>query len=109
MPELAADARDEQTQRPVAEEAVEHVAADKAGNNGLAHIEGDDHERVFRAVGAVEIRQTGVAAAVLTDVVMDDEVRSHDRAVDAAEKIRYQQHHRRRKQIGHGYASSSPF
>ena len=88
---------------------MEHVAADKAGNNGLTHIEGDDHERVFRAVGAVEIRQTGVAAAVLTDVVMDDEVRSHDRAVDATEKIRYQQHHRRRKQIGHGYASSSPF
>ena len=51
----------------------------QAGRHGLAHVAGRmTQQGVFGAVGAVEVGETGVAAAVLADVIPDDEVGYHD-------------------------------
>ena len=119
MPQLAADACQQQAQRPVTGDEVHQKAADQAGHNGFAHVQRDDAQGVFRAVGAVEIGQSRVAAAVGADVVPDDEVGHHHRAVEAAQQIPQQQHDGRH-QISQqhkavliaskaGHPSSSPF
>ena len=90
------------------EQVVQHTAADQSGDDGFTHVGGDDQEGIFGAVDAVEVCETGVAAAVLTHVIPYDEMGNHDGAVDAAQKIGYQQHNRRGENVKH-QLSSSPF
>ena len=76
-------ARNAPSQKDAQEAAAEPYRAQR-----LEHIEGDDHERALCAVGAVEVRQPCVAAAVAAHIVVVAEMRRGDRAVDAAEQIR---------------------
>ena len=112
MTQLAAQASQQNAQRPVAEQTAEQGAAQQARHHGLAHVEENDAQRVFRAVGAVEVGQPRVAAAVLPHVVVDDEVADHHRAVKTAQKITQEQKDQPRQQI-YGQKlfqfSSSPF
>ena len=100
MAQFTAEARQKRTQGAVPTQTAEEEAAQQARRHGLAHVAGDDQQGVFGAVGAIEIGETGVAAAVLADVVPDDEVGYHERAVEAAEEVG-QQHH---QQYGEGYS-----
>ena len=86
--QLTAEARQKRPQVPSQPRQRKKEAAQQARRHGLAHVAGDDQQGVFGAVGAVEVGETGVAAAVLADVVPDDEVGYHERAVEAAEEAR---------------------
>ena len=113
MPQLAAQSADQHAQRPVLHGVFQQKSAQKAGDDRLTHVEQDDAQRVFRAVGAVEVGQAGIAAAVLPHVVFDDEMAHHHRSVETSQEIPQQhrdEHHARRYQeIAVHYPSSSPF
>lgn len=91
VPQLAADACNQQAQGPVARYPVHQVSADEAGQHGFPHVADDDAQGIPGAVGPVEVRQARVAAAVLADIVPDDEMGGHYRPVEAAQQIRHQQ------------------
>ena len=91
MAQLTAQTAQQDAQRPVTEQVVEHDAAQQTGHHGLAHVKQDHAQRVLGAVGAVEVGQSGVAAAVLAHIVPDDEVADHHGAVETAQKIAQQQ------------------
>ena len=74
--------------------------ADRNRCGTLGNVTEQNEQRLFRTHRAVRVRQTGVAAAVLADVVPEDEVGYHERAVEAAEEIG-QQHH---QQYGEGHS-----
>ena len=71
-----------------AEKIAQEIIAQQHRADSLEHVERDDHGRALRAVIAVKIRQPRVAAAMAAHVVMVENVRRRDRAVDAAQKIR---------------------
>lgn len=91
VPQLAADACNQQAQGPVTHYPVHQVSADEAGQHGFPHVADDDAQGIPGAVGPVEVRQARVAAAVLADIIPDDEVGGHHRPVEAAQQIRHQQ------------------
>lgn len=91
VPQLAADACDQQAQGPVAHHPVHQVSADETGQNGFPHVADDDAQGIPGAVGPVEVRQARVAAAMLAYIVPDDEVGGHHRPIEAAQQIRHQQ------------------
>ena len=101
MAQLTAEARQKRPQGAVPAQTAEEEAAQQARRHGLAHVAGDDQQGVFGTVGAVEVGETGVAAAVLADVVPDDEVGYHERAVEAAEEVGQQHHQQCGKSHGH--------
>ena len=91
MPQLAAEAAQQDTQLPVAGKIAHDQTTQQTGQHGLAHVEQNDAQSISGAVGAVEIGQSGVAAAVLPHVIPDDKVTDHHRAVETAQKIAQQQ------------------
>lgn len=91
VPQLAANACNQQAQGPVAHYPVHQIPADEAGQHGFPHVADDDAQGIPGAVGPVEVRQARVAAAVLADIVPDDEMGGHHRPVEAAQQIRHQQ------------------
>ena len=110
--QLAAQPTQQDAQRPVARQIVEDDAADEAGRHGLAHVQQNDAQSVLGAVGAVEIGEAGVAAAMLPHVIADDEVAHQHGAVETAQKIAQQYHHEHgehRCPNEVGQPSSSPF
>ena len=112
MAQLAAQPTQQDAQRPVARQIVEDDTADEAGRHGLAHVQQDDAQSVLGAVGAVEIGEAGVAAAMLPHVIANDEVAHQHGAVEAAQKIAQQYHHEHgehRCPNEVGQPSSSPF
>ncbi len=92
MPQLTAETCHQYAQFPPPEQVQKQEPADETGCQCLAHVDEDDADGVFRAVGAVEVGQSRVAAAVLAHVVLDDEVGDHDGAVETTEKVPQQQH-----------------
>ena len=80
--QLTAEARQKRPQGAVPAQTAEEEAAQQARRHGLAHVAGDDQQGVFGTVGAVEVGQARIAAAVLPHIVLDDEVADHYRAVE---------------------------
>ena len=71
-----------------AEKIAQEIIAQQHRADGLEHVERDDHGRALRAIIAVKVRQPRVAAAVAAHIVVVEEMRRGDRAVDATQKIR---------------------
>ena len=82
MTQLTAKAAQQDAQHPVAGQIVEGCTANQAGDHCFTHVEEDDAQCVFGTVGAVEVGQARIAAAVLPHIVLDDEVADHYRAVE---------------------------
>ena len=57
------------------------------GDDGLEHVRADDDGEAGRAERAEEIRQAGVAAAVIAHVAVKDVFRCDDRPVEPAEQV----------------------
>ena len=57
------------------------------GDDGFEHIRADDDGEAGRAERAVEIRQAGVAAAVIAHVAVKDVFRCDDRPVESAKQV----------------------
>ena len=78
----------------------------------LEHIRQDHQKRQSASEGPVEVRQARVAAAVMADVVPENEPGNKDGAVGASEHIGYdaqQQCAQNDKQDLHSLSPSSPF
>ena len=91
MAQLTAQTAQQDAQRPVTKQVVEHDTAQQTGHHSLAHVKQDHAQRVLGAVGAVEVGQSGVTAAVLPHVITDNKMADHHGAVETAQKIAQQQ------------------
>ena len=79
--------------------------ADEAGGHRLAHVDQQHQQGVGAAVVAVEVGQTGVAAALGADILLAEPAGNQDGAVEAAQQIA---DHRAHREPEYDHSSSSP-
>ena len=88
MPHHAQQAAQQLADDRVAPRPMKESGACQDGDDRLEYIGQDDQQNLLLAEDPIEVGQTGVAAAVVADVIPQDVFGDDDRGVAAAQQIR---------------------